>query len=374
MDVTTHSVILQFAICNLQSAIFSETRLHCMRVLIYEFVTGGGLYQLAPSDVAVQSLLREGRAMIRALAEDFARLPDIQLATLRDSRLDRFHLPPCTLHEVRQPDDEKHWLSRLASQCDWSVIIAPEFNRFLWDRCQLVERSGGRLLSPSSQLIAWASDKQETCRRWQLAGVPVPRSCLLHCGQSPPDDFAFPCVLKPPDGAGSLAVQRVDRESDLRSALWPTDPMRLEQFCAGIPCSTAIIGGPAGQVWLPPCRQTLSQDGRFSYLGGHVLCETDLRLRAERLVAKAATILRDLVGYAGIDFILGHAPDGSADVAIELNPRLTTSYIGLRHAVRENLAQVMLDLAQGKEVRVTRNPQRVHFDADGRVTCWATGS
>ena len=165
----------------------------------------------------------------------------------------------------------------------------------------------------------------------------MPHGCLLNRGQSPPDGSVFPCVLKPLDGAGSLAVQRLDHASELVSALWPSNPMRLEQFCPGVPCSAGVLGGPAGHVLLPPFRQRLSEDGRFSYLGGQLLCRAGLRLRAEHLAACAATILHDCVGYAGIDFVLGLAPDGSADVAVEINPRLTTSYIGLRHAVRENL-------------------------------------
>jgi predicted ATP-grasp superfamily ATP-dependent carboligase len=48
-----------------------------------------------------------------------------------------------------------------------------------------------------------------------------------------------------------------------------------------------------------------------------------------------------LRGYVGVDFVL--TKDGP--VVIEVNPRLTTSYIGLREVVRFNPAQAMLDAA-----------------------------
>jgi predicted ATP-grasp superfamily ATP-dependent carboligase len=145
--------------------------------------------------------------------------------------------------------------------------------------------------------------------------------------------------------------------------------MRLEQFCPGCPASLAVLGGPGGQrVFLPPCRQILSDDGRFSYLGGQVIEKKNLSLRAQTLGAQAVSILDDWVGYVGIDFILGVPSDGSADTAVELNPRLTTSYIGLRHAIRENLAQVMLDLAEGAEVKVTRTPRPICFDTAGNLS------
>jgi predicted ATP-grasp superfamily ATP-dependent carboligase len=340
-----------------------------IRVLLYEFVTGGGLYQLGWRNPPAESLLHEGQAMIQALAEDFAHLPKVELVLLRDRRLSPLPLAQCEQHEVGDAEHETCQLSELASQCDWAVLIAPELEGVLLDRCRLIEDSGGRLLSPNSGLIEWTSDKSETCRRWGQANVAVPASCELHRGQLPPTDFGFPAVLKPPDGAGSMGLQRIDQVSDLGLALWPSDPMRLERFCPGGPASIALIGGPGRQrVLLPPCRQILSNDGRFSYLGGQLIGEGNLRRRAEQLGEQAASILEDFVGYVGIDLVLGAAPDGSDDVAVEINPRLTTSYVGLRHAVQENLAKVMLDLAQGHRVRLSRKAVRIQFDSAGHVS------
>jgi predicted ATP-grasp superfamily ATP-dependent carboligase len=47
-----------------------------------------------------------------------------------------------------------------------------------------------------------------------------------------------------------------------------------------------------------------------------------------------------LWGYAGIDLIL----TAGGPVILEINPRLTTSYVGLRQATGENPATLMLDL------------------------------
>ena len=57
------------------------------------------------------------------------------------------------------------------------------------------------------------------------------------------------------------------------------------------------------------------------------------------------------VGYVGVDLVLGREPDGSEDVVIEINPRLTTSYVGLRAAARTNLAEAMWQVAQGETQR-----------------------
>ena len=54
-----------------------------------------------------------------------------------------------------------------------------------------------------------------------------------------------------------------------------------------------------------------------------------------------------LLGYVGVDLVLGDAADGSRDYAIEINPRLTTSYVGLRALADFNIAEAMLRAANG---------------------------
>lgn len=318
-------------------------------------------------DFPVDSLRREGSAMIAALAEDFQRIPGVEVVALRDHRFGDFSLAGCELHEVHSHHEETQSLVKLATECDWTVLIAPEFDRLLLERSMLVEGAGGRLLGPSSRLIQWSSDKAAAAARLRAAGIPVPESCLVGRGAQPPPDFPFPAVLKPRDGAGSMGVRRLENARELAAADGFGDTMYLERFCPGTAASVALVGGPNGFVLMPPCRQHLSDDGQFTYLGGELLDEPELRGRAGSLARRVGDVLGETLGYLGIDMVLGKNSGGRADVVIEINPRMTTSYIGLRVAVRENLAQVMLDVAQGRSVDLSTTPHRVRFHSDGRV-------
>jgi predicted ATP-grasp superfamily ATP-dependent carboligase len=73
------------------------------------------------------------------------------------------------------------------------------------------------------------------------------------------------------------------------------------------------------------------------------------------------------MGFIGIDMVLGHDPDGRVDSVIEINPRLTTSYVGLRVASRTNLAQALLDVADGKPPDLSFDETPLEFDPDGTV-------
>ena len=72
-------------------------------------------------------------------------------------------------------------------------------------------------------------------------------------------------------------------------------------------------------------------------------------------------------GYVGVDLVLGDDESGAGDAVIEINPRLTTSYVGLRKLVRENLAAAMLAAAMGEDIALTYAGGTVEFSAAGEV-------
>ena len=97
-----------------------------MRVFIYEYFSAGG-----PGSAAIRA---EGRAMLSAVAEDLGRAPGVEAVTL----------PAVT------SDAEESAFRELARGASWSLVIAPECDGLLAERCRWVEEEGGRLLGPSA--------------------------------------------------------------------------------------------------------------------------------------------------------------------------------------------------------------------------------
>ncbi len=335
-----------------------------VRIFLYEFVVGGGWYSYN-SGSPPQSLLCEGLAMLRALIADFSQLDDVAIDVLRDVRYRDLPLPGCTIHEIGSAADEQQAIHRLASLADWTIVVAPEFRGLLFSRCRAVEQAGGELLGPASSVVALASDKHATAEHLAARGVPVPCGVALEPGEPLPADFPYPAVLKPRDGAGSQGVElvwcfvagRVNR--DERS--------RLERLCEGTPVSVAFLCGPRQTIALPPCRQRLGGDGRFAYLGGSLPIPPDGAMRATRLASRAVSSLSGLRGYLGVDLILGADPSGADDVVIEINPRLTTSYVGLRALLDGNMAAQMLAIVQRQPVELSWHSHSIQFEASGHV-------
>jgi len=81
-----------------------------------------------------------------------------------------------------------------------------------------------------------------------------------------------------------------------------------------------------------------------------------------KLARRAVECVPGLLGYVGVDLVLGAAEDGSRDFAIEINPRLTTSYLGLRQLAKSNLAEAMLSVAAGTTPDLKWRQEPVEFD------------
>jgi predicted ATP-grasp superfamily ATP-dependent carboligase len=140
-----------------------------------------------------------------------------------------------------------------------------------------------------------------------------------------------------------------------------------QAYVQGLPASIAFIVGQSGVTPLPATEQILSRDGHFRYQGGIVPLHQRLLERALTLGKSAIQVVTGLRGYVGIDLILGDAKDGSQDFVIEINARLTTSYVGYRALAKVNLAAALLSASTGKRApTVSWRPGAVRFDANGR--------
>ncbi len=334
-----------------------------MRIFVDEFVTGAGyLHRRAP-----ESLLREGNAMVSAFVEDLAATDGVDVAVLRDARLAPLRQSGVKEVRIRSARQARREFDRLAASADWTALIAPEFCCHLLTRCRRVLEVGGRLLGPEPPLVELASDKQRTSEHLAAEGVPVACGRVLSEGDPLPADFTYPAVLKPRFGAGSHGVALVKSHQQPICVPPGESQWRLETLCPGMAASVAFLCAPGRQIPLPPCRQHISEDGRFTYLGGSLPIGPDLAARATRLACCAVATLPAPTGYLGVDLVLGQDHKGHEDTVIEINPRLTTSYVGLRKSARVNLAAALLAIRTGRAVELSFSPEPVQFHPDGKV-------
>jgi predicted ATP-grasp superfamily ATP-dependent carboligase len=327
-----------------------------MRIFVYEYCCGGGLSRVPTA----ASLFTEGWAMLAAVLDDFRQLPDTIVTTLLDARIE-LTVPGVETQFVRA-GEESAAICELARAAEWSLLIAPEFDNILAERCRWVEECGGRLLGPSSEAVRQTADKHALAHHLSRAGILTP-----NCQRLGEEGVCFPAVCKPRYGAGSQATFLVTSEQELASCPrraaeegWQGE-LLVQPFIRGRAASVAFLIGPAGHFPLLASEQHLSEDGRFHYRGGRVPLGDELGVRAIRVARRAVEAMSGLFGYVGVDEVLGD--DG--DWVIEINPRLTTSYVGLRRLTVSNLAAAMIRVAEGEAVDLEWRAGEVTFGADG---------
>ena len=155
-------------------------------------------------------------------------------------------------------------------------------------------------------------------------------------------------VVKPDDGAGCDETWFLADEAALRG--WAQhrrggDTMIVQPFVPGDALSVSALMRD-GEAWVLSCnrqRVVRGEDGRFVYRGGVVGGAEDRRTALEPVAAAVARALPGLWGHVGIDLI--DSPD-SGPVVVDVNPRLTTSYVALRECIGVNPAALLLSLTE----------------------------
>jgi tyramine---L-glutamate ligase len=316
-------------------------------VLVYEYFSGGG----CPEGPLPGGLAAEALGMLWALLADFRDWGAVHTIAPLDPRfdacvpgLDRKTLPADEVVCALPGNHEEVYLSLLKC-CDAVMIVAPETNGILAKLTAQAEIAGKPVLGSSAAATAIAGDKAACDMLFVRAKLPSPKTRLASFASADriAKQIGYPLVIKPVDGVGSEGVFRVNRINDLRAILEKArkatdrDRILLQSFVEGIHASVSLIVLNGGCLPLSLNGQLMESSSAFQYLGSLVPLDHPARNHAMQLASAAVRLIPGLSGYVGVDMVL--TDDGAQ--LIEINPRLTTSYIGLRQIARVNLAQVI---------------------------------
>ncbi|WP_292520834.1 ATP-grasp domain-containing protein [Methanoculleus sp.] len=277
-------------------------------------------------------LAPEGAAMLAVISESFER---------------------CGYDVVtpEKPDLEGE-IRRLAPGCDVGLVIAPDHLIFRYT--QILEQFTHNI-GCGSMNAAVCANKQRTAAILARNGVPVP-----------PGAGEGKRVVKPVMGCGALGVRLTDEE--------PGPGEFAEAYIEGETLSVSLVGSRVtGNVCEyysgnPPLllavnRQEIAvaDDGRFQYLGGETPVHPD---REEEIVATAVQAMNILgcQGYAGIDVVVG-----DRIYVVDVNPRPTTSLVGIASVMEEEIAEILVAASHGKAPAEVHLSGRARFNKDGRI-------
>ena len=307
-----------------------------MRLFVCEFITGGGLLDAE----LPAALAHEGDMMLHALVSDLLLAGYDDILCTRDPRLAKLN----TGIEVINPGrDVRATWRRCMAEAETVWIIAPETGNVLYELTCMAEAENRMLLGCSSSAVQLTTSKSATIRRLldqHIPTVPVIET-IDHLR-----DNACGWVIKPDDGAGAEGCCFFSDLATLKQHIRQLDnniKYIVQEYIQGIPASISMLCYQ-GEVLVLACnRQLFDFEQGKGHLNGIVV--NGLHEYAHQFESVANMIgpaIDGLSGYVGVDLVMTEA----GPQVLEINPRLTTAYAGLRESLGVNPAAMILSVMQ----------------------------
>jgi predicted ATP-grasp superfamily ATP-dependent carboligase len=244
-------------------------------------------------------------------------------------------------------------IAALAPGCDMGLVIAPDH---LLSKFSMILEQHTHNLGCGFMTVALCANKIQTRKILSQHGIAVPGE--PGAGQN---------VIKPVKGCGAQGVRLSDKE--------PGAGEFAERYIEGEHLSVSIIPNRViGDACLyfkgnPPAilainRQNIEIDskGAFHYLGGETPVHPSRETEIISIARKVAEVL-GCQGYCGIDMVVADNV-----YVIEVNPRITTSLVGIAACMEEEIANLIVAASKGEGPAEVHLHGRARFDTGGKVT------
>ncbi len=345
-----------------------------MKILVFEYITGGGLNKQA----LPESLLQEGRLMLDALLADFKQLTllpqyaELSVLVMLDARLKQHMNTHDFKVAVIDADQDcyaefKHY----TQQCDAVWPIAPEFDDILHNLCLSVEQAKKHVLTSAATAVALTGNKFNSYlhfKKHRINTVPtrlfkpgvddisVQINSLLQESNTKEvtKDKAYDAqwIIKPIAGVGCMDSYVLPSIDSLKQIAQSGGDTVIQPHINGEKLSLSCLF-KNGEAWLLSVNQqhftVYKQQYHLDAITVNVPVEQQIY---KDLIAKIALAIPELWGYVGIDLI----KTPTQVFVLEINPRLTTSFVGIQAALGLNIVQNTLQLVAGQpSITITKN-------------------
>lgn len=329
-----------------------------MELLVYEYTSATGLDE----KLVQPSVLSEGFGMLRALCID-ATAAGIHVTTILNDRITGFNPPLNAEHKisVHSKIDAERVFAEKAANMDAALVVAPETNGILQKLVEKTEQSDVSSLNSSAIAISLVSDKAFLPLYAKSLGLRAPETITINAEDNLADvirliceEIGFPAIVKSVRDAGcgtlNIIKNREQAEKAIKElAAYSNNRFVAQELVQGIPASVSLLsnGTEAQPLTLNEQHILLKPPNQGSdYIGGTTPFMHKQRERAYRASKRLVESIKGLRGYVGVDLILTE----DEPIMIEINPRLTTSYIGIQKILKLNLLQTIINASLEHEL------------------------
>ena len=272
-----------------------------------------------------RSMKMQGNEMVEALYSDLKQVKQLNI----------------TIGKLRVGETALDFFSDIIPKIDLVWVIAPE-SRSELERFHIASKQK-LWIGSDLQAIRLASNKLETKKYLKSLSINTPDEITF---ESLKKKNYTEAVYKPIDGAGTTDTYKIENKKNIISTLNKKPScFFLEEWVEGTAYSVSLNCNLSDFEILSINKQHITSNhlGKLFY-GGVKPVETKMFKKLHESILPIISLIvaniTDLRGFIGIDFIL---KENSQISIIEINPRLTCSYVGLSKYNRDNTAVKILN-------------------------------
>lgn len=298
-----------------------------MKILLSEYAvsTGmGGTYLL------------EGKAMLHTLASSFSRLGHEVIYTSSGPSIEYGS------SVASSKDSINEILEKQAKDCDAALVIAPEE---LLPGITAIIDDNTLNLGCSFESVTICSDKLECTRKLKDTSIAIPGT--YSADQVIPKGKRW--IVKPRYGCASENTF-VCHDPKLEEGQIATEYIEGEDLSVSLICGKETLPLTVNKQMIDIDPE--KDESSVNYCGCTTPYPTDRKQELYETAIEATRIL-ECNGYTGVDIILGDRP-----YIIDINPRPTTSLVGITKIMDREIAELLIANALGQplpQINITGN-------------------
>ena len=294
------------------------------KILIYEYITGGGLL----NEDLTSDLMSEANMITSSVYDSCRKLKHIKHNYFRDFRLSSVN----EKESIVLRDNSKIYNIDFLRKYDYVLPILPEIDMSLYLYVEYLEKNGVDAVISNSQTIKTCSDKLKFYKFCQKNSLPT-----IDTYQKYSSDLHNKLLLiKDRYGAGCSHIEITKNKKNLELI---KDDKIIQPYINGDDYSISIYFTKNNFYILTINKQILEYKNNRARLSSIIVnVEHPAYLKIINLISKIKDSIPGLYGFVGVDIIT----KGNDIFIIEINPRLTTSFIGIYDTIGINIIDLII--------------------------------
>ncbi len=306
------------------------------KILIYEYITGGGLLN---EDLS-SNLMFEASAILSSLIESCNRSTKFDYRYFIDHRLTDMHSDKSVV--TRHSKDLYNM--NLIKNFDYVIPVIPEINSDLLKYVKYLEKNNINKIISNSETIEICSDKLKFYKYLNKSNIPVIPSYNSLEIESKSKKY----IVKDRYGAGCSFI-KITNDKDLKNDY--SDDKIIQPFIDGENYSLSVFFGKHDFRLLTINQQYFNINNDMIKLQGlSINIYHKLYLNILSVISDISDYLPGLYGFVGIDVLI----EDTQLFIVEINPRITTSYVGLNESIGCNMIDLLINYKYIKNVITSR--------------------